>query len=163
MTHYPARPLQRVLRIVAYIACAYWSGELLTDLWYVGPMFGAVVLLWQVHDWRRLLSWRHGAFLVASTLIYALVIRLHSTQERLAVEVAVAIGTILLPIAHGLLLGVARRHVQLIIPALFVLWYALVHMIAWIEGVGVPWLPGVFHMAAMWQALYLLLFFRPRK
>ena len=85
--------LATVVKAFAFLVCAYVSAEHMTDYWVIGPTFGLVVLIWRATDVDHLFKSGAAAFLIASTLIYALVVRLEKGELKLGG--AVAVGTIL--------------------------------------------------------------------
>lgn len=144
-----------IARIGLFVVGAFISGKQMDEYWYIGPTFGIVVLAWYANSIQNLLSLRNLGFLVASTLIYALVARLAGE-----LMVAVAIGTLLLPTAHAALLGTSWKRTAIAVPGIYGGWYLLGLAASWLE----EWLWPVqsfVHMASLWQFAYLLFMFAP--
>ena len=144
-------------RIALFLAGAFISGKQVNEYWYIGPTFGIVVLAWYANSIQQLLSLRSLGFLVASTLIYALVARLAGE-----LMVAVAIGTLLLPTAHAALLGTSWRRTAIAVPGIYGTWYLLGLLTSWL---GERWRLGPLehfvHLVSIWQVAYLLFMFVP--
>ncbi len=154
-------------KLAAFLAAAYALAHygLIAEYWYVGPVFGAVVLLWHAGSSRDLLRMRSLAFLAASTLIYALVAWLILEWDDEIPEIpnvfdagflGVMIGSALLPVAHGAFLGASRRRVTIAIPCLYLAWHALV-LTKLFELDN-----ALINSMSVWQALYLACMFAPK-
>ncbi len=151
------RPLLLLIaRIAAFLVGAHGTRQVVTSSWYVGPIFGLVVLVWYARSLRELFALQSAGFLAASTLIYSLVFRIASmgmTEENVF-RAAVAIGTIFLPLAHKAFLTASWRRVLIAVPGIYGLWYALSSLIAkrtWPQPVD-----SLVNPVAIWQAAYLL-------
>ena len=151
-------PLARVL---LFAAGAYVSFDRCAEHWVVGPVFGTVVLLWRPAGVRGAFTSKSLGFLASSTLIYALVYGI-SRQKMPEVPylfssfmLAVLVGTVLLPLAHGWWLGAPRRRVRLAIPVVYVAFY-LSQFLDPPDAVQ-KWINAV----SIWQAAYLFCFFGP--
>lgn len=144
-------------KVIVFLAGAYFSGQYLNSYWYIGPIFGVVVLVWNTTSLRELLRLRNCAFLLASTLIYALVSQLLSREFSLAV----AIGTVLLPLAHMLFLRVHWKRTLVAIPCIYGSWYLLNIVIYTLSGENAPLVGAFVNMVSSWQAAYLLYMFTP--
>ena len=111
----------------------YFCMLLQTRYWFVGPIFGGVVLLWHARSLRELLSFRSAIFLVASTFTYALMAAISSLNNFLVQNgptplddrSAVAVGTVLLAIAHALFLKASWKRVGIAIPCVYGSWYLI--------------------------------------
>jgi hypothetical protein len=154
-------------KLAAFLAAAYalQHYDLVAEYWYVGPAFGTVVLVWHARTIRDLVSAPSLGFLGASTLIYAVVAWIIMESDSVIPEIpevfdagflGVMIGTALLPVAHGALLGASWGRVKIAIPCLYLTWYALA-------------LSGLFDLditlinsMSVWQGLYLLFMFSPK-
>lgn len=156
-------------KIAVFLIGAYLGGKHVTDYWVVGPIFGLVVVIWQATSLRALVTLRSGAFVVASTLIYALVLWLYgallhpfSTQRDYSF-VAMIAGTALLPLAHAWCFKVSWRRVLVAIPAI----YALTYLVGFLgDAVGLdktPLADFLYNGVTVWQGAYLLLMFGWRK
>jgi hypothetical protein len=155
-------------RIAIFIAVAYRLAyfELISEYWFVGPAFGAVVLLWNMHSAIDLVRPRSIPFLAASTLIYALVALIVMDLEEYVPDygdlfdggfLGVMIGTALLPVAHCKLLGGPWGRLKFTAPVHYIVWHAIVVAI---DRSGVSDNDFVNAMS-IWQALYLIAMFAP--
>ena len=156
-------PTIRLTKISAFLVGTYCSFRCVVSHWHVGPIFGIVVLIWRAKSLSDLFNIRSVAFLAASTLIYALVIEImERTSNRVSSDLwsylAVAVGTLLLPIAHGLCLHAPWSRVFLAVPAIYVVWYGL--------GLGLNAMAlhdqpveALVNTVSTWQAAYLVFMF----
>ena len=151
-----------VFLVAAYALERY---DLIAEYWYVGPVFGAVVLLWHARTIRDLVSMRSLGFLGASTLIYANVAWIIMDGDSLIPAIpdvfdagflGVMIGSALLPVAHRAFLGASWRRVKIAIPCLYLVWYALA--LSGLFDVEIT----LINSMSVWQALYLVCLFAPR-
>ncbi len=146
-------------KVALIFAGAYLSQKFVTNLWLPGPIFGAVVLVWRWAAARKIEWIRSGLFLLASTLIYALVARLIlGTQTIFSDNSAVFLGTALLSAAQALFLRAPWRRAAIAVPLIFILWYSLsltVSEIRWAK----EW---VINGMILWQGPYMILFFARR-
>jgi hypothetical protein len=155
-------------RIAIFIAVAYRLAvsELISEYWYVGPAFGAVVLFWHTYSATELVRPRSLAFLASSTLIYgfaALVIM--DLDEYIpkygdlfdAGFLGVMIGTTLLPIAHCKRLGGPWGRLKFSVPLHYVVWHTIVVAIDRSSISDNDFINAM----SIWQALYLILMFAP--
>jgi hypothetical protein len=149
-------------KLALFATGAYYSFKHCADYWYVGPIFGAVVLIWSANAPRELLNVRAAAFFVASTLIYALVYGVHDElpDGDVSFYLAVGLGTVLLPLAHHVFLGGPRKRMLAAIPLLYALWYAASHALGRLELRG---LEKLLNMVSVWQGLYLWLMLKPHR
>lgn len=150
-------------KIVLFLIGAYLSGQHLESYWFVGPVFGGVVLVWSARTLRDLFTPSSGAYLVASTLIYAFVVQIVLLAPLLGeydVFVGVFVGTVLLPVAHALFLKAAWTRALVAVPGVYGSW-ALVWFI--MERLHVEGMPiGTFiNLVSVWQAAYLVFMFAP--
>lgn len=156
-----------IRKLAAFLAAAYAFAhyDLIAEYWYVGPIFGAVVLLWHAGSSRDLVRMRSLGFLAASTLIYALVAWIILEWDDEIPEIpnvfdagflGVMIGSALLPVAHGALLGASWGRVTIAIPCLYLAWYAL----SLSELFGLD--NALINFVSVWQALYLVCMFAPK-
>ncbi len=154
-------------KLAVFLAAAYALEryDLVAEYWYVGPVFGAVVLLWHARAIRDLASARSLGFLGASTLIYAIVAWIIMEWDSVIPEIpdvfdagflGVMIGSALLPVAQGALLGASWRRVKIAIPCLYLVWYALA--LSGLFDVDVT----LINSMSVWQALYLVCLFAPK-
>ena len=165
----PSQPILRVsAKVLIFLIALYVSIRHVLDYWYIGPVFGTVILVWHAPSMRNLVNVRCGAFLVASTLIYALVVRTFNpdfwepSPGTNNLYLAVAVGTILLPLAHALFLHASWRRLLVAIPGIYGVW-CLVSILAekldfFTRGPAGP-VPS--HIAS-WQIAYLVFLFAKR-
>ena len=108
-----------LLKITVFMSGAYlcYEDDRMENYWYVGPIFGVVVLIWQASKLKDLFQHRGSTFLIGSTFIYALVVYIiaHTDDSDFWFRVAVAPGSVLLPLAHGTIFKVERPRVILTI------------------------------------------------
>lgn len=154
----------------------------------VGMVFGVVVAVWHSRAIRNLIELRIAAFLVSSALIWILVYRLvspfpvSSAVIRILVDVGlmpppagyredlgligpVALGTILLVIAHAWFVGASVKRLLTAIPCILGIWYLTFWRLAipsspqdaFGRGIGVGIALAL--SATAWQGAYLLFLF----
>jgi hypothetical protein len=155
-------------RIAIFVAVAYRlsNSDLISEYWYVGPAFGAVVLLWHTYKPAELFRPTSLAFLAASTLIYALVALIVMDLDEYIPDygdvfdggfLGVMIGTVLLPVAHCKLLGGPWGRLKFSVPLHYVIWHIIVVAI---DRSGISDSDFINAMS-IWQALYLIAMFAP--
>ena len=148
-------------KLLVFVAGAYVSFAHCAEYWVVGPVFGLVVLCWQAASLRTFLAPKRLGFLASSTLIYAFVYWISSQKLPevpylfSAFLLAVLVGTVLLPLAHGWWLGASRRRVTLAIPVVYGVFY-LTQFLTLPDAVQ-KWVNAV----SLWQAAYVFCFFGP--
>lgn len=138
-------------------------------LYGIGPIFGAVILVWYNRSPREWINLRPVAFLASSTLIWILVIMVQTGPVYTG---PVILGTILLAIAQAELLGASVRRVLIAIPCTFGIWF-LGHWYLYYNIFQVPKQHGglfdvgfaiasafaILFSLPIWQAAYLLCMF----
>ncbi|HTL70958.1 MAG TPA: hypothetical protein VL404_06675 [Candidatus Eisenbacteria bacterium] len=156
-----------MFRLVVYGLGVWASNELADGYWGVGPVFGAVVLLWA---WKRTgrEPLRSAVFVAASTLIYAFVYYVSGlkwgSDSKLfeyfigPFPAAIVAGSFLLPLAHTFIF---EKSADRSLRTGFVLtfFFYLVTVLGYANeefniGPDIPWLPI---MIAVWQGAYLWL------
>ena len=148
-------------KLLVFVAGAYVSFAHCAEYWVVGPVFGLVVLCWQAASLRTFFAPKRLGFLASATLLYALVYWISSQKLPeipylfSAFLLAVLVGTVLLPLAHGWWLGASRRRVRIAIPVIYVVFY-LTQFLNLPDAVQ-KWVNAV----SLWQAAYLYCFFGP--
>ena len=122
----------------------------------VGPLFAVVVLAWQSNSMRSLFRPKSLAFLLLSTLIWALVDwLLHLPVGDRYFELMILVGSILLPCAHAWVFQSSWRRAGL----------AILLSFAAFEGWRLiptdlsSWIRDVINAALLWQGGYLLAMF----
>lgn len=168
--------LATVVKTVAFLICAWVSAAHMTDYWVIGPTFGLVVLVWRSTDVDALFKPDALAFLIASTLIYALVVRLQDTHinglgvsSDVPLEIAVGVGTILLPLAHARFLKAPWKRAAIAIPAIYITWFVLSSALSALNSesrIGQKLSEALdqfqlLNLASIWQAAYLAFMFWP--
>lgn len=134
--------------------------------YFVGLVFGAVVIVWHARSVREWIDWRTAAFLASSTLIWILVYRLFWILGL----PASALGTILLTVAQGWLLGTPRKRILIGIPCILGIWFLgywyLSHVVfnaskysGLFAGVHAARADAITHSIPIWQGAYLLCMF----
>ena len=156
-------PTIRLAKIAAFLVGTYWSFRCAVSHWHVGPIFGIVVLVWRAKSLSDIFNIRSIAFLAASTLIYALVIEIMGrTSNRISSDLwsylAMAVGTILLPIAHGLFLNAPWSRVFLAVPAIYLVWYGLGFGLNAMDLHNQP-VEALVNTVSIWQTVYLVFMF----
>lgn len=158
--------------IVIYIIGAWISKERCAELWVVGPVFGAVVVLWDIRVFRLRPRPKHLAFMALSTLIYALVFTIADADWGLEPEwlewlagslsLGVAAGSVLLAAAHRRVLGGAAS--PLVTAATLIVSFYLVTGLGGLldrRGLAVGF--DYYTLAIyMWQGIYLGFFYAGR-
>jgi hypothetical protein len=164
--------------VVSVVGAVITFNLLLAFYMGVGGIFGLVILLWHAHTLRDLVNWRCAVFLLVSMLIavavyFAIIpfVELGSSQDALEVfGPGVLVGTVLLPIAHSLLLGTTWKRTWIAIPCIYIIW-ALFFSISqgfvgkWAEPMGY-WVTlnlSIVTHVTIWQATYLVSMFGFRK
>ncbi len=145
------------LRIATWLVGAWISYAYVTSPWIPGFVFAAVVLVWHRSFSAELVLARYVAFVAASVLNYAIVLEIAEagapgSLSFRAFEPSVVVGSVLLPIAHGYLLGVAARRVMAAIPIIYLSAYA----VASVVDVSGP-AAAIINPVAAWQLAYLLI------
>jgi len=157
--HYIARP-------ASYLLGAFASAKLCAAYWYVGPIFGAVVLVWCFGLSARPQLFRLFSFFLCSTLLYALVFLIANIRQPGwmfepfdMVAVGVSVGSILLPMSHVLLFG-GRWSSSAITSMLLILSYFAVYcLFIFLQKIGLPGSYSTYILVYVWQGVYLVRFF----
>jgi hypothetical protein len=149
-------------KILVLLLCAYGSATHMTDYWVIGPMFGLVVLIWRSPDVDDLFKPDAALFLAASTLIYALVVKLERS-ENFTLEAAVAAGTVLLAAAHAGFLKTPWNRAAVAACGTYIVWFLLSRLLGQLdEGtqIGQTISEGLrdtrlINLASIWQVAYV--------
>ncbi|MGI9258967.1 MAG: hypothetical protein ACR2QQ_09035 [Gammaproteobacteria bacterium] len=146
---------------MSWLAGAWVSYNYVTSSWIPGLVFGTVVLIWHWSFSGAVSAVRCALFVVASVLNYALVIAIAEagapgSLNFNAFEPSVVVGSILLPIAHGVLLGITAKRVIVAIPVIYLVAYVVASAVD-VSGPAV----SIVNPVSAWQLAYLLLI-RPR-
>ena len=147
------------IKLAVFVAGALMSVRWMESPWVVGPVFGVVVAVWQMRTFRDVLTPRAFAFLLASTLLYALMLRwfdpaLFSDRPDNLWLVVLA-GTALLPLAHAVCFGTSWRRTLLAIPGIYASWLLVGWLIQHSPLAESP-LGRCEAAVVWWQLLYLM-------
>lgn len=146
-------------KIFIFFIGAYFSYKHCASYWVVGPIFGVVVIVWNARSLPELTKAQNLAFLFCSTVIYALVYWIASRNSDRGFFVAVAVGAVLLPVAHKIYFSVSWKRTLIVIPCLYGLWYGIGSLIAQLHFEGT--METIVNYVSIWQVLYIALFFWP--
>jgi len=159
------------VRLVVFISEAYFASIFSTSAllpfswssiagWSIGLTFGIVITVWRATTFREAARFRSLAFLAASALIWILVVQLMNRNIKPGVGIddrifygSVALGTVLLTIAHAQLLGTSWTRTLIAIPGTLGVWllagrYPLHNVIVFDPDA-----------VSVWQAAYILFMF----
>jgi hypothetical protein len=163
-----ATAFENLVRLIVYICSVLISAEHAPGSWVVGPVFGLAVVTWHSRSFKSFSTGKHAAFVAASTLIYALVYEISSknwnrgsdTLDALvgSLPVAIAVGSLLLPQAHRLLLGVDGKKALMTTAALIGSYYVITAIYLILPTFSINYL---FLYIAAWQGVYLYMLARP--
>lgn len=150
-----------VYALSVFISCKYAAGY-----WVVGPAFGFAVVCWDSRIFKKFVPLKHGAYLAASTLIYALVYTIASQDWRRGSEladslfgslpIAIVAGSILLPLAHKLFLTAKTKALAETIPLLILSYYILLIISLADDTWHLGWDFNYLYLnIGIWQVIYL--------
>src|SRR3990167_4995111 len=137
--------MRQLIPWIAYIACVVISRKFADAYWVVGAVF-AITCLVVSHRGitKKMFSLKSGFFILISTLIYALVfwIAKHGWQFKQdfldmlfgSLTVGVILGSILMPLFHGILYALNERMIRKVFFPLVASWYA-VNLMAFLDDV----------------------------
>ncbi len=159
--------------MLVYVVSVWVSSKYADSYWIVGSVFGAAVVSWDSNNFKNLVALKHLSFLVVSTLIYALVY--HISRQNWAegdvaqmligpLPVAVAVGSVLLPLAQKFLFAETAKQPIPITLSLLVSFY-VVSLISFFND-RLSFAPHVNFLLisiAVWQGLYLYLFYKGKQ
>ena len=143
--------------MASWLAGAWISYAYVTSSWIPGLAFDTVVLIWHWSFSGTVPAVRYALFLAVSVANYAAVLAIAEagapgSLSFNAFEPSVIVGSVLLPIAHGYLLGVPAKRVIVAIPVVYLAAYAVASAVA----VSRP-VVSIVNPVAAWQLAYLLL------
>ncbi len=154
-----------ILRLFVFIV-GVWLSRGLAIIGLTGIVFGIVVIVWHWSFTRKRYWFRWAGFLLLSTFIFILVVRMQDHQLFRAhkiVDPAILAGTVLILIAHKFLLKASWLRIAIAISGV----YALTTLDLWmISVVPHPTHPDLelLNPVAIWQGTYLMfMFFRYNK
>jgi len=155
-----------IVRLATYLIGAFLSARLCAAYWYVGPIFGVVVIVWRFGHAVRPQWFRLFSFFVCSTLLYALVFLIANIRQPVwmfepfdMLAAGVSAGSVLLPLSHIFLLG-GRWSSVAITSMLLILSYFIVYcLFFFIEEIGLSSSYSMYSLAYVWQGVYLVRFF----
>jgi len=155
-----------IARIAGYLVGAFLSARLCAAYWYVGPIFGAVVLVWCFGLRVRPSSLRFFTFLLCSTFLYALVFLIANIRQPGwmfepfdMVAVGVSVGSIFLPASHVLLFGGRWRSAGITSTLLIVSYFAVYCLFMVLQKIGISGSYFKYLVVYVWQGVYLVRFF----
>ena len=166
--------MTKFIRWVVYVISVAVSRKYAAGYWVVGPVFGAAVVFCDSNSFKGLKPVKHLAFLAASSLIYALVFWIAdlkwSPPAGLSEDffgtfpLAVITGSLLLPVAHKFILGAGTSRAVRATLALILSFYFLLCFEHFSSQSRRP-VDFDFMTAAiaLWQGLYLYLFYKPER
>ncbi len=168
------KPMEILFRLLVFAASAWVSNKYADGYWVVGPVFGAAVVSYDLRSPQDLKIFKHGAFIAASTLIYALVYRISRLEwgnntdlfEYFAgsFPAAIVTGSVLMAAVHTLIFNKSKEIMARAVAALVVTFYLATFLMYFNEksnlGLNVPWIAV---MIALWQGTYLYVFFSKAK
>ena len=158
--------MKKVIPWLVYGLCVLISRRYCAGYWVVGPVFGVALLLVNFERVSKKLSSKHFAFVLASTLIYALVYFIadkgwkfrQDWLDMLAGSLSggIVLGSILMPLIHAKLFGLKFKAVKLVSLLLIVSWYAVAaaSLIGEVIGFKSP-IDFILIAIALWQGIYL--------
>jgi hypothetical protein len=150
---------------VVFTAGAVLSYIYAPKYWIVGPIFGAVVIVWHWSLTRKPRWTGYIGFFLASTLIYALVIKISTLKipetGLLGIFMPWLIaGTVLLPLAHKYFLKVSWLRVVLTVVAVYAITYGGGTLLNQV-GLNTHPIRYVVNAITLWQGTYLACMFWP--
>ncbi len=162
--------LQRIVRFVIYASSVLISAKYADSYWVVGPLFGLVVVVFHSANLKPLFKPKDISFLIASTLIYAIVFHISSQNWNYGSDladslygsfpIAIITGSVLLPLAHKMIYGASVKTFKSAVIALIVSYYIVV-LISILRDLLTPGMHLNFLLLFIgaWQAAYLCVFF----
>jgi len=152
-------------RIVLAVAAAWLSARGGIDPWIIGAAFGLVILSWTATRPRQLVSFASVAFALSSALVCELVSRIALSgsfnasrwggDPRMALAAAMLAGTVLLPVAHAVLLKATWRRAAVAVAGIALTCLACTVVVPRVASLTVG------ALAVVWQTAYLVFFFAP--
>ena len=166
--------MEILFRLLVFAGSAWVSNKYADGYWVVGPVFGMAVVSYSMKSLNDLNIFRHAAFLVVSTLIYALVYRISRLQWGNDTDLfnyfigsfpaAIVTGSVLMSAAHAIFFNKSKEAMVRGIVALVVSFYFLTFLMYFNEkshlGLQLQWITL---MIAVWQGMYLYIFFSKSK
>ena len=156
----------KIIPLLAYAVSIFFSNRYADGYWVVGPVFAAAFFVINHEKVFKNPSLKHLAFLLASTLVYALVYWISGHGWKLepewldmlagATTVGIIIGSLLMSLVHALIFGVDLKKVRLVAGWLIGSWY-FVLLLSWIDD-ATGFKPSIDYLLvslALWQGIYL--------
>ncbi len=164
--------METLFRLVVFAASAWVSQQYANGYWVVGPVFGMAVVSYDLQGWKDREWFKHLGFLAVSTLVYALVYHISRMDWDRDSDlfdyflgpfpVAIVAGSILMPLAHRILFRKPGALAMKASLALILSFYLLTLLAYTQEKLDLKWnIQWLAVMIAVWQGIYLHLFFRP--
>jgi hypothetical protein len=163
-----------IFRLLVYAASVWVSNKYVGGYWVVGPVFGVAVVLFDAKSLKGLNIVRHAVFVGVSTLVYALVFRISEIKWGGDTDLfnyfigsfpaSVVTGSVLMSVAYTVIFNKGKDVMMRAMAGLVGSFYLLSFLAYFNEkshlGWNVEWLTL---MIAVWQGLYLLVFFSKSK
>ncbi len=159
-----------ILRIVVFVVGAYISNKSVAGVYFnpicefflIGVIFGVVVITWQWSLTRELQWYRWAGFILASTLIYLLVtilleLDIPETALSSVIHNPIFLGTILLPLAHKLILKTSWLRVAVTIPGVYAVSFSIGVFLEELVPYGTA--RDFVNIIFLWQGAYLMFMF----
>lgn len=161
---------EQIVRFLVYAASVFISWKFADGYWVVGPVFGLAVVAWSAKSPQDIKAPKHIGFIVASTLIYALVFKISSIHMDLgsdlleslfgSMAIAIIVGSFLLPAAHMVFFKVNEKTFANTVLILVLSYYFVVGVSCMRDAWGAGWPINIlFLLVAIWQGVYLYSFF----
>ncbi len=160
----------QILRIVVFVVGAYFSNKSVSGTYFdpvcefflIGLTFGVVVITWHWSLTREFKWYSWTGFVLISTLIYLLVtilpeLDIPETALSFVIQNPLFLGTILLPLAHKLVLKTSWLRVAITIPRVYAVSFsggAFLDTLV-LNGIVRDFVDIVF----LWQGSYLVFMF----
>lgn len=154
-----------LISILAYLLSVFVSWKYCAGYWVVGPVFAAAILMAHFKQVGKKFSLRHVAWILASTLVYALVYWISRKgwafqQDWLdmlagSLTAGVIAGSLLMPAIHAYLFDVPSKSARKASLLLILSWYVTIFLSLLDEKLGFkPHIEYDFVAIALWQGIY---------
>ena len=166
--------MEILFRFLVYAVSAWVSSKYADGYWIVGPVFGMAVVSFDIKSLKNLDLFKHAAFVAASTLIYALVYRISRLEWGNNSDLfeyfigsfpaAIVTGSVLMSVAHLMFFNKSKETMIRAIAGLIVSFYLLTFVIYFNDKSHLGWqVHWITVMIAVWQGMYLYIFFSKGK
>ncbi len=161
----------RLIKLAIYFLCVWISTKFADGYAVVGPVFGLAVVAYDSKFFTNISREKHVGFLIASTLIYALVYWMSLRKWESSFEffnyligpfaLGVVLGSVLLPYAHKMFFKKSPVLTKQVIAFLLISFYTVTFFAYVYNEFGIGFSFNYAAIAiALWQGIYLYLFFR---